>query len=131
MSAPWSGGNFFTGRNNMLAGFDFLLARWQEFWLCYPGSKFSNSAMQLAGFDNWINSGAAGYRYRLHVKDLPGKPGRRKVIFVHGCWLHGHDCKRGNRIRGQMLATGQRRFPATSSEIVSTQKRCAPMLGRC
>jgi DNA mismatch endonuclease (patch repair protein) len=46
---------------------------------------------------------AAGYRYRLHVKDLPGRPdlvfpGRRAVIFVHGCWWHGHDCRRGNRI---------------------------------
>lgn len=33
-----------------------------------------------------------GYRYRLHRKDLPGKPdltfqSRRKVIFVHGCFL--------------------------------------------
>ncbi len=37
-----------------------------------------------------------GYRYRLYVKDLPGKPdivfrGRRKVIFVHGCFWHRHD----------------------------------------
>lgn len=44
-----------------------------------------------------------GYRYRLHRKDLPGKPDltfqpRRKVIFVHGCFWHGHDCKRGARI---------------------------------
>ena len=36
-----------------------------------------------------------GYRYRLHRKDLPGKPdlvfpGRRKVIFVHGCFWHQH-----------------------------------------
>lgn len=36
-----------------------------------------------------------GYRYRLHRKDLPGKPdlvfpGRRKVIFVHGCFWHRH-----------------------------------------
>jgi DNA mismatch endonuclease (patch repair protein) len=43
-----------------------------------------------------------GYRYRLHRADLPGKPDlvfpiRRKVIFVHGCWWHGHDCKRGAR----------------------------------
>jgi DNA mismatch endonuclease (patch repair protein) len=43
-----------------------------------------------------------GYRYRLHRGDLPGKPdlvfpGRRKIIFVHGCWWHGHDCKRGAR----------------------------------
>ena len=43
-----------------------------------------------------------GYRYRLHRKDLPGKPDlvfgpRRKVIFVHGCFWHGHDCPRGSR----------------------------------
>jgi DNA mismatch endonuclease (patch repair protein) len=43
-----------------------------------------------------------GYRYRLHRKDLPGSPdivfsSRRKVIFVHGCFWHGHDCKRGAR----------------------------------
>lgn len=40
---------------------------------------------------------ALGYRYRLHVKGLPGKPdlvfpGRRAAIFVHGCLWHGHDC---------------------------------------
>ena len=40
-----------------------------------------------------------GYRYRLHKKDLPGKPdlafvSRRKVIFVHGCFWHAHKgCK--------------------------------------
>lgn len=43
---------------------------------------------------------AAGYRFRLHRKDLPGTPdivfpGRRKVIFVHGCFWHGHDCRAG------------------------------------
>ncbi|MBS4050628.1 MAG: DNA mismatch endonuclease Vsr [Methylomonas sp.] len=41
-----------------------------------------------------------GYRYRLHGKNLPGKPdlvfpGRKKVIFVHGCFWHYHDCKKG------------------------------------
>ncbi|MEW2913212.1 DNA mismatch endonuclease Vsr [Leisingera sp. JC11] len=41
-----------------------------------------------------------GYRYRLHRKDLPGKPDlvfgpRRKVIFVHGCFWHLHDCRDG------------------------------------
>ncbi|EAP89745.1 MAG: very short patch repair endonuclease [Oceanicaulis sp.] len=45
---------------------------------------------------------ALGYRFRLHRKDLPGKPdlvfpGRRKVIFVHGCFWHGHECARGSR----------------------------------
>jgi DNA mismatch endonuclease (patch repair protein) len=44
----------------------------------------------------------AGYRYRLHRSDLPGKPdlvfsSRRKVIFVHGCFWHGHSCRRGAR----------------------------------
>lgn len=43
-----------------------------------------------------------GYRYRLHRRDLPGKTdlvfgSRRKLIFVHGCFWHGHTCKRGNR----------------------------------
>ena len=41
-----------------------------------------------------------GYRYRLHQKDLPGKPdvalvSRRKAIFVHGCFWHGHGCPKG------------------------------------
>lgn len=41
-----------------------------------------------------------GFRYRLHGKELPGKPdlvfsGRKKVIFVHGCFWHGHNCKKG------------------------------------
>lgn len=36
-----------------------------------------------------------GYRYRLHARDLPGRPdlvfrGRKKVIFVHGCFWHRH-----------------------------------------
>ena len=40
---------------------------------------------------------AAGFRYRLHVKDLPGKPDLvlpkyQTVIFVHGCFWHRHDC---------------------------------------
>lgn len=46
---------------------------------------------------------AMGYRYRLHRKDIPGNPdiafiGRKKVIFVHGCFWHGHDCRRGARV---------------------------------
>lgn len=37
-----------------------------------------------------------GYRYRLHRKDLPGKPdivfsNRKKIIFIHGCFWHQHD----------------------------------------
>ena len=41
-----------------------------------------------------------GYRFRLHRKELPGKPdlvfrARLAVIFVHGCYWHGHGCARG------------------------------------
>jgi DNA mismatch endonuclease, patch repair protein len=44
-----------------------------------------------------------GGRYRLHRRDLPGKPdivlpGRRLAVFVHGCFWHGHDCARGARV---------------------------------
>lgn len=47
-----------------------------------------------------------GYRYRLHRKDLPGRPDlvfgpRRKLIFVHGCFWHGHRCRRGFREPGE------------------------------
>jgi DNA mismatch endonuclease (patch repair protein) len=43
---------------------------------------------------------AMGYRFRLHRKDLPGKPDIvlpkfRTVIFVHGCFWHSHDCRWG------------------------------------
>src|SRR5688500_15685000 len=44
-----------------------------------------------------------GYRFRLHRKDLPGKPDivlprHHKVIFVHGCFWHGHEgCPRAAR----------------------------------
>jgi DNA mismatch endonuclease (patch repair protein) len=43
-----------------------------------------------------------GYRYRLHVRALPGRPdlvfrSRRCVILVHGCFWHQHQCKAGNR----------------------------------
>lgn len=41
--------------------------------------------------------------YRLHRADIPGKPdvayiGRKLAIFVHGCFWHGHTCKRGARM---------------------------------
>jgi DNA mismatch endonuclease, patch repair protein len=43
---------------------------------------------------------AMGFRYRLHAADLPGKPDLvfrplSKIIFVHGCFWHGHSCRAG------------------------------------
>lgn len=41
-----------------------------------------------------------GYRFRIHYSLLPGKPDiafprKKKVIFVHGCFWHGHSCRAG------------------------------------
>lgn len=52
---------------------------------------------------------ALGFRYRLHGKDLPGTPDLvfpkyKSVIFIHGCFWHGHACKAG-------------RLPATNIEF--------------
>ena len=51
---------------------------------------------------------AKGYRFRLHRRDLPGKPdlvfpSRRKIILVHGCYWHRHDCRYG-RVRARTNA---------------------------
>jgi DNA mismatch endonuclease (patch repair protein) len=59
---------------------------------------------------------ALGYRYRLHRKDLPGKPdltfsSRKKVIFVHGCFWHMHECPYG------------RVAPKTNPEFWETKRR--------
>jgi len=61
--------------------------------------KSKNTAPELA-----VRSLAhsMGYRFRLHRKDLPGKPDlvfgpRKKVIFVHGCYWHGHGCRVGGK----------------------------------
>lgn len=77
---------------------------------------------------------ALGYRYRLHDRRLPGRPdlvfsSRRAVIFIHGCFWHGHDCSlfrwpgtrpqfwrdkidgniaRDARVRNELLAAGWR-----------------------
>jgi DNA mismatch endonuclease (patch repair protein) len=49
-----------------------------------------------------------GYRFRLHRKDLPGKPdlvfpSRQRVIFVHGCFWHQHPACSEGRLPGTRL----------------------------
>lgn len=44
-----------------------------------------------------------GFRYRVNRGGLPGRPdlafpSRRRVIFVHGCFWHGHSCARGRSV---------------------------------
>ena len=48
-----------------------------------------------------------GYRFRLHVAALPGKPDlvfarRRKVVFVHGCFWHQHRCALGRKPKSRL-----------------------------
>lgn len=48
-----------------------------------------------------------GYRYRLHKTNLPGRPdivfsSKRKIIFVHGCFWHGHNCRLGRKPKSRV-----------------------------
>lgn len=69
-----------------------------------------------------------GYRYRLHVKDLPGTPdivfpGRQKVVFVHGCFWHGHLCDYGKLPKSNLdywrtkIATNRKRDARNLREL--------------
>jgi DNA mismatch endonuclease (patch repair protein) len=56
-----------------------------------------------------------GYRYRLHVRSLPGCPdmvfqSRRKAIFVHGCFWHRHACSAGRSMPASRVDYWQRKF---------------------
>ena len=64
-----------------------------------------------------------GYRYRLHVRKLPGCPdlvfpSRRKVIFVHGCFWHRHHCRKGQ-------STPKTRAPFWKEKLESNKDRDA------
>jgi DNA mismatch endonuclease (patch repair protein) len=73
----------------------------------------------------------AGYRYSLHRKDLPGKPdivfnSRRKVIFIHGCFWHGHEeCNQGRPPKSNesfwsdKLAANRARDRRVSEELIA------------
>ncbi|MCM2481692.1 MULTISPECIES: very short patch repair endonuclease [Burkholderia] len=75
---------------------------------------------------------AMGYRYRLHRKDIPGKPdlaflGRRKVIFIHGCFWHQHSgCREGRPPKSNTdywlpkLRRNQDRDRAALSQLAAT-----------
>lgn len=52
-----------------------------------------------------------GYRYRLYRRDLPGTPdltfpGRHKIVFVNGCYWHGHGCEKGRLPKSKLAYWG-------------------------
>lgn len=56
-----------------------------------------------------------GFRFRLHAKDLPGRPdlvfrSSQKVIFVHGCFWHRHSCPLGRVKCGTNVEFWERKF---------------------
>ncbi|MBA3241119.1 MAG: DNA mismatch endonuclease Vsr [Acidobacteria bacterium] len=75
---------------------------------------------------------AAGLRYRLHRKDLPGKPdivlpALRVAIFVHGCFWHSHSCPKGRKspqtnadFWAEKLARNAERDEAARSALTDT-----------
>jgi DNA mismatch endonuclease, patch repair protein len=61
-----------------------------------------------------------GYRFRLHRRELPGSPdlvfpSRHKVIFVHGCFWHRHDCPTGQRAMLTRAAYWEGKFRRTQA----------------
>ncbi|TRW93312.1 very short patch repair endonuclease [Candidatus Methylobacter oryzae] len=61
-----------------------------------------------------------GYRYRLHYANLPGKPdlvfpGKRKVIFIHGCFWHRHDCRKGKSMPSKNFEFWQKKLADNAS----------------
>lgn len=60
-----------------------------------------------------------GYRFRLHKKDLPGKPDvclpkYKTVVFVHGCYWHRHaKCKSGQRVPSTNTGFWEKKFNRT------------------
>ncbi len=71
-----------------------------------------------------------GYRYRLHRKDLPGKPDLvfsklRKIIFVHGCFFHMHNCRYGRvvpKTNGEVWKAKRERNVNRDSKVIAELK---------
>lgn len=63
---------------------------------------------------------AMGYRYRLHDKNMPGRPdiifrSRRAVVFVHGCYWHRHTCAAGRVLPKTRLDFWQTKLEANAA----------------
>lgn len=77
-----------------------------------------------------------GYRFRVHRKDLPGKPDivlpkYKTVIFVHGCYWHRHkDCSRGKSQPSTNKEFWERKFQGTVERDKKTLENCPKKDGR-
>lgn len=67
-----------------------------------------------------------GYRYRLNDARFPGRPDlsfskRKKVIFVHGCFWHGHDCPAGRNVPKSNLVFWNSKFKRNEERDLENQ----------
>ena len=70
---------------------------------------------------------ALGYRYRLHDHNLCGRPDlvfprRRKVILLHGCFWHRHDCPKGRSTPASKIDFWLAKFNATKERDARNKK---------
>lgn len=69
-----------------------------------------------------------GYRYRLHVAGLPGKPdlvfpSRRKIILVHGCFWHRHKCRKGRSLPSTRATFWKKKLDRNKVRDASNRRR--------
>ncbi len=115
---------------------------------CFSKSKRSEIMGRISGKDTKpelvIRSllHCNGYRFRLHRKDLPGKPDLclpkyKTVIFVHGCYWHRHKkCKKGQSSPTTNIEFWKEKFAKTvkrdkksKTELGKTRLECIDYLG--
>ena len=77
-----------------------------------------------------------GYRFKLHRKDLPSTPDLvfpkyRAVIFVYGCFWHGHNCARGSRAPKRTPNTGCESWNETKRAMPKPRQICCRPDGGC
>jgi DNA mismatch endonuclease (patch repair protein) len=73
-----------------------------------------------------------GFRFRLHAPDLPGKPdlvfrSLGKIVFIHGCFWHGHNCRAGKNTPASNLSYWSRKLERNKVR----DRRNAARLRRC
>lgn len=78
---------------------------------------------------------ASGYNFRQHLTNLPGKPdvvfpGLKKIIFVHGCFWHGHTCRLG-RMPKSRVGYWKKKIRGNRDRDMLTLRRLRSMRWRC
>ena len=74
----------------------------------------------------------AGFRYRLNVRSLPGTPDLvlrryRTVVLVHGCFWHGHSCRKGQRRPATNQAFWDRKLDGNAARDAANQTKLADL----